>query len=161
MRRRARPLLLAFTAGLTAGLGLSAAAHPPAEHRIAVVTTQAFRRWKIAVRTEGLAGLQDEIARCYAELDARPSQSHAAYCAALDHYTLLATLDLHGERRPPYFATDAVFARLDSAVTRTTPAKDRFEFTRRFLVIVDEALRADRDKDSERASPATRGGPGL
>lgn len=161
MRRRAGSLRLGLAAGLIAGLAFNAAAHPLAEARIATVTTQAFHRWKIAVQTGGLARLQDEIMRCYAGLDARPSQARAAYCAALDHYTLLATLDLHGDQRPPYFATDAVFARLDAAVAKTTPARDRFEFTRRFLVIVDEALRADGDGDAERARPAGRPGPGL
>lgn len=161
MRRRARSLRLGLAAGLVAGLAANASAHPLAESRIATVTTQAFHRWKIAVRTEGLSGLQDEIMRCYAGLNTRPSQARAAYCAALDHYTLLATLDLHGDQRQPYFTTDAVFARLDAAVAKTTPARDRFEFTRRFLVIVDEALRADRDGKAEHAQPASRRDPGF
>jgi hypothetical protein len=137
---RPTPLTLALVAAL--GLGAIAAhAQPLPQARLVQVMDKAYAHWKSSLRANGLVGLQAEIADCYRKLEARPDQAQAAFCAALDHYSLVDAMNFPKDLVPPYFKTDAVFARLDKAVAQSTPPGDRKEFTRRFLVEADEAIR--------------------
>ncbi len=112
-------------------------------HRaLANATTAAFQHWKVEMKAKGWIGLQSEISDCFAGLAAKPSQARAAYCAALDHYTLLDVLNFPEGLRPPFFNSDAVFARLDKAVALTTPPADRTDFDRAFLAAASDSLRA-------------------
>jgi hypothetical protein len=111
-------------------------------HALTNATTAAFQHWKVQMKAKGWIGLQSEISDCFAGVAARPSQARAAYCAALDHYTMLDVLNFPEGLRPPFFNSDAVFARLDKAVALTTPPANRADFDRAFLAAASDSLRA-------------------
>ena len=136
---------LTFAFGFAA-LALAASAHaqPLPQPQLVQTIDKAYAHWKASLHAGGLSGLQTEITDCYGKLAAHPSQPQAAWCVALDHYSLLDGMNFPPALVPAYFKTDAVFARLDRAVAQSTPPKDRKEFTRRLLVEADEAIQRKR-----------------
>jgi hypothetical protein len=139
---RVAPMAAIF-AVLTAG---GADAGPIDQRALADTARMALAHWRVREQAVGWVGLHDEISSCFQRLEVKPSQSRAAYCIALDHYTLLDTLSFPEKLRPPYFGTNAVFARLDRAVAVSTPAPERAAFARAVLVTLDETLHADHEK---------------
>lgn len=126
---------------MVAFLGAGARAQPISDHNLSKATDAALVHWRASLKAEGWVGLQPEIAGCFTELDRKPSQAKAAYCTALDHYTLLDTLSFPETLRPPYFGSSAVFARLDHAVAVSTPEADRSAFGRALLLSFDASIR--------------------
>lgn len=88
----------------------------------------------------GLFGQQAESQACFKTLERKPSQRQAVYCLSLDHFSLLDWMNYPEAVRPPYFSTNAVFARYDKAVARTTSPTDRAAFASRVLTNLDETI---------------------
>jgi hypothetical protein len=126
---------------LAALLGGGVLAQPIPQGALLKQTDAALAHWRASLKAHGWVGLQAEVADCFTALDAKPTQAKAAYCTALDHYTLLDTLSFPEALRPPYFGANTVFARLDKAVAASTPAADRAAFGRALLMSFDESIR--------------------
>ena len=87
-----------------------------------------------------MVSLQAESQACLKALERAPSQRAAVYCAAIDHFSLLNSMNFPENLRPPYFSTDAVFARYDKIVALSTTPPDRSRFASRLLATLDETL---------------------
>lgn len=141
-KKHSLDMLLAWTgAAVVMSTGaIPAFAEPLGSAAIAAQVKKGWSDWKAAMQDSGWAGLQPRIDDCYKQVAAKPSQSRAVYCATLDHLSLLDTQSFPANLRPPYFATDAVFARLDKAVAETAPRADRQLFESRLLSNMQETI---------------------
>ena len=140
--RRGR--LLLATVGLGLALCAGAEAAPLSAKALSQACGLALKHWRSSMTKGGLVGLQTESEACLKALQAAPSQRKAVDCAALDHYSLLDALNFPETLRPPYFRTDAVFARYDKIVALSTPAAERAAFASRLLTSLDETLHDSR-----------------
>jgi len=156
MRRGRRSLCGSAAIACIAVTPAVAHAEPLGRPAIAQQTKKAWADWKAEMQGSGWVGLQPRIAKCYAEVAAKPSQEQAVYCAVLDHLTLLDTMSFPAPLRPTYFTTDAVFARLDKAVAQTTPKSERSLFESRLLSTVQETIHKIGESDRARQNSAVK-----
>jgi hypothetical protein len=120
--------------------GAIAGARPISAADLQATVAQALRQWRAGMEAHGLVGQQAESEACFKTLEHNPSQRQAAVCVSLDHFSLLDAMNYPEALRPPYFSTDAVFARLDKAVARTTAPAERQAFASRLLTTLDETI---------------------
>jgi hypothetical protein len=136
--------VIAATVGLALALGAVAHGESLGPKALAKACALALARWRTDFAQGGMVGLQAESQACLAALERAPSQRRAVYCAALDHFSLLDSMNLPESLRPPYFSTHAVFARYDKIVALSTPPPERAWFASRLLPTLDETLHRSR-----------------
>jgi hypothetical protein len=140
--RRAR--LLAVALGFGLALGAAADAASLSSSQLTQTCALALKEWRASFEEGGMVGLQAKSASCLKALERAPSQRAAVYCAALDHYSELDSMNFPQSLRPAYFSTDAVFARYDKIVALSTIPAERAAFASRLLATLDEVLHSSR-----------------
>jgi hypothetical protein len=135
-----RTALATATAGLGLALFAVARGESLSSAELAKTCALALKRWRAGFARGGLVGLEAESRSCFSALQRAPTQHAAVYCAALDHFSLLDSMNFPQSLRPPYFSTDAVFSRYDKIIALSTPPAERAWFASRLLVTLDETL---------------------
>jgi hypothetical protein len=106
-------------------------AQPAAAAGAAAISAQvkaAFLHWRAEEFTHGALMLPDEITACFAQLKAGPTETKAAYCIALDHFTVVNAGLTPGEALPDFFSDANVGDRFATAVVEATPESSRIAF---------------------------------
>jgi len=124
-----RRLILLTVAALAAGGPAAAASNAAIQQQVKA----AFRHWRAEMFTHGALTLPDEVAACFAGVKARPYPTRAAYCIALDHFTVVDA-KASGEAPPPFFSDANVGDRFANAVAETTPESGRIAFQRQLEI---------------------------
>ena len=119
------------TAPALAAMLALVAAQPAGAASATAISAQvnaAFLHWRAEEFTHGALMLPDEIAACFAQLKAAPTATKAAYCIALDHFTVVNASLTPGEPLPDFFSAANVGDRFANAVVETTPESGRIAF---------------------------------
>lgn len=125
-----RRLIVILTAAV---LGWPLAAKAASQAAINAQAKAAFVHWRAEMLTHGALTLPDEVAACFAGVKARPYPTRAAYCIALDHFTVVDA-EASGEVRPDFFSDAAVGDRFGEAVVEVTPESGRIAFQRQLEI---------------------------